>query len=67
MITMIKILLYIIVVPLVMWALEGVNTNNMFKKNRVYQASLLYIIFSISLSYLAVNFFLDFFITKNML
>lgn len=66
MIIMIKTLLYIVVVPIIMWVLESINTNNLFKKNRVYQASILYIVVSIGLSYLVVNFFYDFFISSNI-
>lgn len=58
----IKVLLYVVVVPLVLWALDSINMNNIFKKNRVYQARLLYLILTICLSYLVVNFFYDFFI-----
>ena len=56
-----KAILYIFVTPLVIWALDGVNINSIFKKNKVYQAIILYIILCISLSYLVVNFFIDFF------
>ncbi|HHU54993.1 MAG TPA: DUF1146 domain-containing protein [Mollicutes bacterium] len=57
----IKSLLYIFVTPLVIWALDGVNINAIFKKNKIYQASILYIMICLSLSYLVVNFFMDFF------
>lgn len=62
----IKALLYIVVTPLVIWALDGVNINSIFKKNRIYQASILYIMICISLSYLVVNFFMDFFINTQI-
>lgn len=57
----IKALLYIFVTPIVIWALDGVNINSIFKKNKIYQASILYIMICLSLSYLVVNFFMDFF------
>ncbi len=57
----IKALLYIFITPLVIWVLDGINMNSLFKKNRVYQASILYIILCLCLSYLVVNFFMDFF------
>lgn len=57
----IKTILYIVIVPLSIWALESLNISSMFKKNRYYQARLLYLMCSLSLSYLVVNFLYDFF------
>ncbi len=56
----IKTILYIIITPIVIWALDSVNINKIFKKNRYYQARLFYLILTLSLSYLIVNFFYDF-------
>lgn len=58
----IKTILYIIAVPLSIWALDALNIENKFKKNRYYQSRLLYLMLSISLSYLVVNFLYDFFL-----
>lgn len=63
----IKTILYIFVVPLVLWALESINLNQIFKKNRIYQARLVYLIFTLALSYLVVNFFYDFFLYSKVL
>lgn len=57
----IKTILYIVVVPITIWALESLNINQFFKKNRYYQSRILYLIVSLGLSYLVVNFFYDFF------
>jgi len=57
----IKTILYVVIVPLTIWALESLNINQFFKKNRYYQARILYLILSLGLSYLVVNFFYDFF------
>jgi uncharacterized membrane protein YwzB len=57
----VKTLLYVIAVPLSIFALESLNIENKFKKNRYYQARLLYLMLAFSLSYLTVNFFYDFF------
>ena len=62
----IRTILYCVVVPLVIWALDSLNLSNVFKKNRYYQSRLLYVILSISLSYLVVNFFMDFFISTRI-
>lgn len=56
-----KTLLYIIAIPFSIWALDSINITNVFKKNRYVQARILYIMLSVSLSYLVVNFFYDFF------
>lgn len=63
----VKTVLYFVVVPLTIWALESINIQNVFKKNRKYQATLLYLIIAISLSYLVVNFFYDFFLNSKFL
>jgi uncharacterized integral membrane protein (TIGR02327 family) len=63
----IKAILYIIVTPFVIWALDGVNINSIFKKNKILQASILYIMICISLTYLVVNFFMDFFIQTRIM
>jgi len=62
-----KTILYIITTPLVIWALESININNVFKKNRYYQARALYLILSLSLSYLTVNFIYDFFMYSKII
>ena len=61
-----KIILYIAIVPLVIYILEGLNINHIFKKNRVVQATLFYLIATICISYLVVNFIYDFFIYTKM-
>ena len=58
----IKIILYCIIVPLSIWALNSINMNNIFKKRSYYSSSFLYLFLSLGLSYLVVNFFYDFFI-----
>lgn len=56
-----KFLLYIPVTILVIWAMESVNINQIFKKNRVVQARLFYFFLGISLIYLVTNFIMDLF------
>ena len=57
---MIKLYLYIIIIPLSMLVLESVNTNGIFKKNRIPFIKILFLMLSFALSYLVVNFFIDF-------
>lgn len=63
----IKTILYLVAVPLSIWALDSINIQNLFKKNRKYQANLLYLLCSLGLSYLVVNFFYDFFLNSKFM
>ena len=56
----IKTILYIIFIPIILWALDAVNINAILKKNRYYQARLFYLILTLIISYLLVNFIIDF-------
>lgn len=56
----VKTILYIIIIPIVLWALDGININSIFKKNRYYQARLVYLILTLVISYLLVSFIVDF-------
>ena len=58
---MIKIGLYVLIMPIVIWSFDSININNIFKKNRVYQARVFYIICIFLISYLVVNFVYDLF------
>ncbi|MGI6324925.1 MAG: DUF1146 family protein [Bacilli bacterium] len=61
----VKFLLYIFVLPFVIWALDGLNINFLFKKNRIAEARIIYMIIAMALTYLVVNFLYDFFeVTK---
>ena len=57
-----KVVLYIIVAVLVIWALEAVNINSIFKKNRVVQARVLYLLIALAIIYPVTNFIWDFFL-----
>ncbi len=56
-----KFFLYIVVTILVVWAMDSLNINGIFKKNKVFQARLLYFFLGISLVYLVTNFLMDLF------
>lgn len=60
-------ILYLIVVVASIWALESININGLFKKNHYYQARLLYLMCSMGLSYLVVNFLYDFFMYSKFI
>lgn len=62
----IKAILYIIALPIVIYALGSVNYEKFIKANKVTQARLLFFIIAIALSYLTVNFFYDFFLNSQI-
>ncbi len=57
---MIKLFLYLICIPITIFAIDSININCIFKKNKVYQAKLFYLILVFSVSYLFTNFIYDF-------
>lgn len=57
-----KVVLYIIVSVLVIWALESININIIFKKNRIVQARVIYFLIAIAIIYPVTNFIWDFFL-----
>ena len=57
---MIKFILYLFILPLVVYAIGGLNLNGIFKKNKIYHAKIFYILLIFGLSYLVTNFLYDF-------
>lgn len=59
---MVKFILYLLIIPVIVWSMDSVNINGMFKKGQsdYYQARVMYMIIIASLSYLVVNFVNDF-------
>ena len=64
---MIKAILYIILLPFTIWAMEGLDLNKLFKQSRVYQARIMYLMIAMSIAYLVVNFLYDFFINLKVI
>lgn len=62
----VRTILYCVIVPITIWALESLNINHLFKKNRYYQSRLVYLLLSLGISYLVVNFFMDFFLSTRV-
>ena len=56
-----KLIIYIFVTILVIWAMDSVNINQIFKKNHIMQARVFYLLLGISLIYLVTNFLMDLF------
>lgn len=57
---MVKFLLYLLVLPLVIFTMDGININAIFKKNKIIQARIFYILLVFGFSYLICNFIYDF-------
>lgn len=59
---MVKVVLYVLVIPIVVWSVDSLNINSIFKKGRsnYYQARVMYMLIVMSISYLIVNFVYDF-------
>ena len=54
-----KAFLYCLVAVLVIWTMDAVNINAIFKKNRVVQATIFYFLIGLSMIYLVTNFLWD--------
>ena len=62
-----KFILYAAVTVIVIWAMESVNINQLFKKNRVLQARVFYFLLGISMVYLVTNFIYDLIMSVKIL
>ena len=62
-----KFLLYLVMTPIVLWSLEAVNINGIFKKNRVVQARIFYFLLGFALIYLTTNFIYDIFESSKII
>lgn len=57
----VKFFVYLFVTVIVIWAMDAVNINAIFKKNRVLQARIFYLLLGFAMIYLITNFIMDFF------
>ena len=57
---MYNLLLYVLVLIMVIWSMDGININHIFKKNKIFQARVFYIMIVFSITYLVANFMLSF-------
>lgn len=63
----VKLILYVVILPLSLYALDSLNIENKFKKNKIYQARLLVLFLAMSMSYLVVNFLIDVFMYSSFI
>lgn len=57
---MLKFAVYILSSILVIWSMDSVNINSIFKKGKIVQARVFYIIIALVLIYLLANLLYDF-------
>jgi len=63
-----KFILYFCVTIIVIWSMESININQIFKKNvNPIKAKVFYFCVGLSLIYLVTNFIFDLFTTINIL
>lgn len=63
----VKFFIYIFVSFVVIWAMDSVNINQIFKKNHVNQAKVFYLLLGLSMIYLVSNFIFDFFLSSKII
>lgn len=56
----VKLIVYLVVTILVIIGIDSININNIFKKNKVFQARLFYLLLITALVYLVTNFIFEF-------
>ena len=61
-----KLLRYAFLTVVVIWAMDAVNINQIFKKNHVIQARVFYFLLGLSLIDLVTNFLMDLFISSKI-
>lgn len=59
----VKLILYVIVGIAVIWSMDSVNINQIFKRNKITQARLFYFFLTLSIIYLVTNCFYDLYLS----
>lgn len=62
----VKFFIYCLITILVIWAMDSININGIFKKNKILQARIFYFLLGISMIYLITNFIFDIFTTVKI-
>ena len=63
----VKAFLYILVGIIVIWSLDSININQIFKKNRIIQARVFYFLLAISIIQLVTTFIYDFYLATKII
>lgn len=59
--SLITIISHLVFIALSYWAVQGLRTENLFKRNHPQQIRIFYLLVAIVVGFTASNFFLDFF------
>lgn len=62
----VKFFVYLFVTIIVIYSMDSVRINQIFKKDKITQACLFYFLVAISLIYLVSNFIMDFFTSSQI-
>ena len=62
-----KFFIYLITTRLVLYSLDSININQIFKKNKINQARVFYLILALCIIYLLTNFIYDFFLSSKFI
>lgn len=62
-----KFFIYLVMTPIVLYSLDSVNINQIFKKNKIFQARIFYLLLALSLIYLTSEFVYDFFLSSKFI
>ncbi len=62
----VKFFVYLFVTIIVIYSMDSVRINQIFKKDKITQARLFYFLVAISLIYLVSNFIMDFFTSSQI-
>ncbi|MBE6146710.1 MAG: DUF1146 domain-containing protein [Firmicutes bacterium] len=63
----VKFFIYVFVACIVIWSLDAVNINQIFKKNKVMQARVFYFLLALALIQLVTTFIYDFYIASKII
>lgn len=57
----IKIIIYLIILPLCIWSVSSLRIEQFFKKNSINQIKLFYLLLSVCITYLVTQFIYEFY------
>lgn len=57
----IKIIIYLITLPITMWGVSSLRIENIFKKNSINQIKTFYLLIAICITYIVTQFIYDFY------
>lgn len=63
----VKFFLYLFVSIIVIWSLDSININQIFKKNHVTQARVFYFLLALALIQLVTTFIYDFYLATKII